>query len=91
MGQLHASRKKILTNKIPTKAWIQVCSNTDSIDRYLTKVGCVMSATRKYDYLIFTHKFSSSDYIFVYAADDNKIVGLIHTTLYGADTTGLTG
>ena len=45
-----------------------------------------VSATREYDHLILPHKFSSSEYLLFYAADENNDVGLIHPTKESADT-----
>ena len=45
-----------------------------------------MSVTREDDHLFFTQRFSSGDYYFVYAADNNNVVGLIHPTPESADT-----
>ena len=45
-----------------------------------------MSANIEYDILIFPQKFFSGDYFFVYAAGDNNVVVLIHTTPYRVDT-----
>ena len=39
-----------------------------------------MSATGEGNHLIFTQKFSSSDELFVYAAGENNVVGLIQPT-----------
>ena len=86
MGRFPASRKRIFITHLPTKAWIQSCSQPDSLERYFTKVGYGMSATGEDDHLIFPQKFSSSDYLFFYSAGDNSVAGLIQTTLHGADT-----
>ena len=45
-----------------------------------------MSVTREDDHLFFPQNFSSGDYSFVYAADNNNVVGLIHPIPYSADT-----
>ena len=37
-----------------------------------------MYSTRKDDHLVFKHKLSSGDYLFVYDAGKNNVVGLIH-------------
>ena len=37
-----------------------------------------MSSTKEYDHFIFPHKFSSDDYLFIYAAGDNNVVSLIY-------------
>ena len=44
-----------------------------------------MSATIEYEQLILPHKFSSDYYFFVYAARENNVVGLIHTTPDSSD------
>ena len=45
-----------------------------------------MSATVEYDHLVFTHKFSYGDYIFVYTTGETNYVGLIHPTPDIAET-----
>ena len=45
-----------------------------------------MFNTEEYDHLMFTQKFSSSDYLFYYADGDNNVVGFIQTTKDSADT-----
>ena len=37
--------------------------------------------------MVFTQKFSSGDYLFVYDCDDNNVVVLIYTPPWSADTT----
>ena len=39
-----------------------------------------MATIGEYDQLIFTQKFSSNDYLFLYTSDDNNFVGLINPT-----------
>ena len=46
-----------------------------------------MSATGEDDHLIFPHNLSSVDYLSIYDAGDNNVVGLIHTNPDSADTT----
>ena len=77
MGRFSASHKRILITHLLTKAFMQVCSQPDSIERDFTKVGLVMSTTGEDDHLTFLHKFSSCDYLFVYDADDNNVFSLI--------------
>ena len=45
-----------------------------------------MYATGEDDHFIFPQKFSSTDHSFVYADDDDNIVGVLQTTPEGADT-----
>ena len=45
-----------------------------------------MSSTGEDDKLIFTQNFYSCDYLFVYDAGDNNVVGLIQTIPDSADT-----
>ena len=49
-------------------------------------MGCGIYATREDNHFIFPHHFSSSDYLFIYAAGSNNSVGLIHPTPYSAYT-----
>ena len=79
------SCKKILITHLLRKACENVSSQPDSIERYFTEVGCVMSTSGEDDHLIFPQKFSSGDYFFVYAADDNNVVVLIQATLESED------
>ena len=39
-----------------------------------------MSSTVEYNHLIFSQKFSSVDYFFVYATGENSVFGLVQTT-----------
>ena len=80
MGLLHDSRKRIFITHHLSKSWIQVCSHTESLVRYFTKLGCGMSATGEYDHLIFPQNFSSGDFLSVYDAGKNNVVVLIHPT-----------
>ena len=70
--------RKHLINELLTNAWIQVCSQHNYLERYLTKVGYGMYATGEYIHFIFAQDFSSGDYYFVYAAGEKNVVGLIH-------------
>ena len=45
-----------------------------------------MSVNGEDDHLTFTQKFSSGDYLFVYAAGENNVVSLIQTNTYSEDT-----
>ena len=45
-----------------------------------------MYSTREDDHLVFKHKLSSGDYLFVYSASENNVVGLIHPTPDSVDT-----
>ena len=87
MGRFPDSRKKILITHLLTKAWIQVCSQPNSLERYLFKVGFAIYATREDDHLFFPQKFSSSDYFFVCASGDNSVSGLIQPTPDSSNTT----
>ena len=49
-------------------------------------MGCGIPANGWYDHFIFPQRFSSGDYLFVYADGDNNVVGLIHSTLDSEDT-----
>ena len=49
-------------------------------------MGCGMSDTGEEDHLIFSQKLYSGDYLFVYDADDNSVVGLIYPTPDSSDT-----
>ena len=73
MGQFPTSRKRILITHLMTKTWIQAFSQTDSLERYLTKVGCSMSVIGEDNNLIFTQKFSSGDHLFVYTASEKML------------------
>ena len=86
MGRLPASDNQILITYLITNIWIQVCSHPDSLEKYFTKVGCGISATVKYDHLVFTQNFSSGDYLFVYADGENNVVSLIHPNPDSEDT-----
>ena len=80
MVLLPDSCKQILINHLFTKACIQVFSQPNSPEIYFTKVGCGMYATREYYHLIFPQNFSFGHYLFVYAAGDNNVVGLVNAT-----------
>ena len=45
-----------------------------------------MSTTGEYYHLIFPQKLSSGVYLFLYADDENNVVGLIQTTTESVDT-----
>ena len=49
-------------------------------------MGFGMSAIGEDDQFIFLQKLYSDDYLFVYASDDNNVVGLIHPTPDISDT-----
>ena len=49
-------------------------------------MGCGIYTTEEGGQLIFPWKFYSSDYLFVYAADENNVVCLIHPTPQSEDT-----
>ena len=62
-------------------SWIKLFSQPDSLENYITNVGCVWY----YHYWIilpidFLYHFSSGDYLFFYAYDDNNVVGLMQPT-----------
>ena len=46
-----------------------------------------MSANVKYNHLVFPHRFSSGECLFVYSAGDNSVVSLIYTTSESTDIT----
>ena len=46
LGQFPDSCKQILITNLLTKEWIKNCAQPELIERYFTKVGCSMYATR---------------------------------------------
>ena len=86
MGRFPDSRNRSLTTHLIIKAWIQVCSRPDSVERYFTKVGCGMSATGEYKHLIFLQNLYAGDYLSVYDSGENNVVSSIHSTTDIVDT-----
>ena len=86
LGKLRASYKIILITQIFIKASIKVCSQPESLAIYFTQIGCDMFNTGEYYYQVYPKNFSSGDYSFVYAADDNNVVGLLQSTPQIANT-----
>ena len=86
LGRFFDSRKQIFIIHLLTKALIKVYSQPNSLESYFAKMGCGMSNTGEYYHFIYTQKFSSADYLFVFGSGCNNVVSLIHTTTYSKDT-----
>ena len=85
LGRFPASHKQILITHLLTKAWIQVWSHPECLDRYFTKVGYYVSTTGKDNHFNFPHNFSSGD-ILVCDTGDNSFVSLIQINPDSVDT-----